>query len=263
MNAASRLCAWAMAWKSPVKCRLMSSIGTTCAWPPPVAPPLRPNTGPIEGWRSASTARWPSRAGRRPGPPAVVVLPSPAGVGVMAVTRISRPSGAGQRAQAGKCQLGHVVAVGPQRRGVDAELLARQLGNGARRGAAGDVQVVLGHEGCSCGAGMGSARWTPSCRHAAPQRRPVWRMPRPGWPRRRAPHPLPGIARPRAVAIRRGLAPARRLRSSAAVRPPRPGSPPRAGLTCGAAAADRCAGSRWHLAPVGCAPAASFFVAIQ
>jgi len=27
----SRLCALAMAWKSPVKWRLMSSIGTTCA----------------------------------------------------------------------------------------------------------------------------------------------------------------------------------------------------------------------------------------
>ena len=29
--AASRLLAAPMAWKSPVKCRLMSSIGTTCA----------------------------------------------------------------------------------------------------------------------------------------------------------------------------------------------------------------------------------------
>ena len=29
--AESRLCAEVMAWKSPVKCRLISSIGTTCA----------------------------------------------------------------------------------------------------------------------------------------------------------------------------------------------------------------------------------------
>ena len=31
ISADSRLCASAMAWKSPVKCKLMSSIGTTCA----------------------------------------------------------------------------------------------------------------------------------------------------------------------------------------------------------------------------------------
>ena len=38
--AASRLLAAPMAWKSPVKCRLISSIGTTCAYPPPAAPPF-------------------------------------------------------------------------------------------------------------------------------------------------------------------------------------------------------------------------------
>ena len=40
-----------MAWKSPVKCRLMSSIGTTCAYPPPAAPPFMPNDGPSDGSR--------------------------------------------------------------------------------------------------------------------------------------------------------------------------------------------------------------------
>mmetsp|Transcript_18528 Transcript_18528/g.30075 ORF Transcript_18528/g.30075 Transcript_18528/m.30075 type:complete len:232 (-) Transcript_18528:311-1006(-) len=49
--AASRLFAAVMAWKSPVKCRLMSSIGTTCAIPPPAAPPLVPKTGPNDGSR--------------------------------------------------------------------------------------------------------------------------------------------------------------------------------------------------------------------
>ena len=44
--AASRLLAAPMAWKSPVKCRLISSIGTTCAYPPPAAPPFTPKTGP-------------------------------------------------------------------------------------------------------------------------------------------------------------------------------------------------------------------------
>jgi len=46
-----RLCAAAIAWKSPVKWRLMSSIGTTWAYPPPAAPPFTPNTGPSDGSR--------------------------------------------------------------------------------------------------------------------------------------------------------------------------------------------------------------------
>src|SRR5581483_8788115 len=48
---ARRLCAAVTAWKSPLKCRLMSSIGTTCAYPPPVPPPLMLKTGPIDGSR--------------------------------------------------------------------------------------------------------------------------------------------------------------------------------------------------------------------
>src|SRR5450756_2803833 len=45
--AASRLLAVPTAWMSPVKWRLMSSIGTTCEYPPPAAPPLMPKTGPV------------------------------------------------------------------------------------------------------------------------------------------------------------------------------------------------------------------------
>ena len=55
--AASRLCAAVIAWKSPVNWRLIVLDGSIRLAPPPVAPPLRPNTGPIDGWRSASAAR--------------------------------------------------------------------------------------------------------------------------------------------------------------------------------------------------------------
>ena len=91
--AARRLFAAPMACISPVKCRLMSSMGMTWAYPPPAAPPLMPNTGPRDGSRSATVTSLPIR--RRPSarPIVVVVFPSPAGVGVMAVTRMSLPSG--------------------------------------------------------------------------------------------------------------------------------------------------------------------------
>jgi hypothetical protein len=49
--AAKRLLAAVTAWISPVRWRLNSSIGTTCAYPPPAAPPLIPNVGPWDGWR--------------------------------------------------------------------------------------------------------------------------------------------------------------------------------------------------------------------
>ena len=89
--AASRLFAAAIALKSPVKCRLMSSIGMTCAYPPPAAPPFMPKTGPSAGSRRHSIAFSPSRVRASPSPTVVVVLPSPAGVGETAVMRISRP----------------------------------------------------------------------------------------------------------------------------------------------------------------------------
>ncbi len=91
--AASKLFANPMALKSPVKWRLMSSIGTTCAKPPPAAPPFMPNTGPSEGSRRQMIAFLPMWLSASPRPTVVVVLPSPAGVGLMAVTRTSLPSG--------------------------------------------------------------------------------------------------------------------------------------------------------------------------
>ena len=52
-----------------------------------------PNTGPSEGSRRQITAFLPMWFSASPRPTVVVVLPSPAGVGLIAVTRISLPSG--------------------------------------------------------------------------------------------------------------------------------------------------------------------------
>src|SRR5512146_1897481 len=79
---------------SPVRCRLKSSMGTIWAYPPPAAPPLMPNVGPCEGWRMTVKTRLPRcapSAWHRP--TVVVVLPSPSGVGVMAVTSMYLPLG--------------------------------------------------------------------------------------------------------------------------------------------------------------------------
>src|SRR5882724_4089599 len=94
ISAESKLCARPIAWKSPVKCRLMSSIGTTCAYPPPAAPPLTPNTGPSDGSRIARIAFLPRRRSACVTPTVTVDLPSPAGVGLIPVTSTSRPLGA-------------------------------------------------------------------------------------------------------------------------------------------------------------------------
>ena len=83
----------AIAAKSPVKARLMSTIGTTWLYPPPAAPPLMPNTGPIDGSRRATTLFSPIRRRASASPTEVVVLPSPAGVGLIAVTSTRCPSG--------------------------------------------------------------------------------------------------------------------------------------------------------------------------
>ena len=45
-----------------------------------------PKVGPIDGWRMAMTARLPMCFIAWPRPTVVVVLPSPSGVGVIAVT---------------------------------------------------------------------------------------------------------------------------------------------------------------------------------
>ena len=78
-----------MAWKSPVKCKFISSIGTTCAYPPPAAPPLIPNTGPKEGSLNATNTFSPNLANPSATPIVVVVFPYPAGVGFIAVVNIN------------------------------------------------------------------------------------------------------------------------------------------------------------------------------
>ena len=90
--AAIKLFAAVIAWISPVKWRLISSIGTTCAYPPPAAPPLIPKHGPRDGSRIATTDFFPNLLSACDKPIIVVVFPSPAGVGLMAVTRINFPS---------------------------------------------------------------------------------------------------------------------------------------------------------------------------
>src|SRR5882762_8156276 len=84
--AASRLCAAVTACMSPVRCRLSASMGTTWLYPPPAAPPLMPNVGPIDGCLIATVARFPMCLNPCPRPTVVVVLPSPSGVGVIAET---------------------------------------------------------------------------------------------------------------------------------------------------------------------------------
>jgi hypothetical protein len=105
--AAARLWAAATAWKSPVRCRFTTSAGTTWARPPPEAPPLSPKTGPSDGWRRVAMARVPMRRRASVRPMAVVVFPSPCGVGVMAVTTTSLPCG---RRASRSCASGSTLA---------------------------------------------------------------------------------------------------------------------------------------------------------
>ena len=80
-----------IAWKSPVKCKLILSIGTTWAYPPPAAPPLTPKQGPKLGSLKHTNDCLPILFKPSLSPTDVVVLPSPAGVGEMAVTNMSLP----------------------------------------------------------------------------------------------------------------------------------------------------------------------------
>ncbi len=68
-------------------------MGTTWASPPPVPPPFMPRVGPMDGSRSAMTGLAPIRQRAWPKPMVMVVLPSPAGVGVIEETTTSLPSG--------------------------------------------------------------------------------------------------------------------------------------------------------------------------
>src|SRR5256885_80538 len=89
--AATKLFAAPTAWMSPVKCRLISSIGRTWDRPPPVAPPFVPNTGPRDGSRTATMPFVPRRFMAWPSPTVVRVFPSPYRVGVVPVTRTNFP----------------------------------------------------------------------------------------------------------------------------------------------------------------------------
>ena len=80
-----------MAWRSPVKCRLICSMGRTCECPPPAAPPLIPKTGPSDGSLITQHALYPRWLSPWLRPIVVTVLPSPYGVGFTLVTRISLP----------------------------------------------------------------------------------------------------------------------------------------------------------------------------
>ena len=91
MNAANAFVAQVNACISPVKCKLISSIGTTCAYPPPQAPPLMPITGPNEGSRSAIIDFLPNFVKASANPIVTVDFPSPAGVGLIAVTNTNLP----------------------------------------------------------------------------------------------------------------------------------------------------------------------------
>ena len=91
VNAARRLCAEPTACASPVKWIFTSSCGSTRDRPPPVPPPLIPNIGPSDGSRNVATTFFPNLPNPCAMPTVVVVLPSPAGVGVIPVTTISLP----------------------------------------------------------------------------------------------------------------------------------------------------------------------------
>ena len=76
-----------------MKCKFICSIGTTWANPPPAAPPFIPNEGPRLGSLKQTIDFLPILFKPSLKPTEVVVFPSPAGVGVIAVTNISFPSG--------------------------------------------------------------------------------------------------------------------------------------------------------------------------
>ena len=89
--ALSKLLAVVIACKSPVKCKFISSIGTTCEYPPPAAPPFIPIQGPRDGSLRATTDLTPILLSAWERPIVVVVFPSPAGVGFIAVTNTNLP----------------------------------------------------------------------------------------------------------------------------------------------------------------------------
>ena len=77
---------------SPLKCKLISSPGSTVTFPPPVAPPLTPKTGPKDGSRKHNITDLPILFNPSVKAQDIVVFPSPALVGVIAVTKTNLPS---------------------------------------------------------------------------------------------------------------------------------------------------------------------------
>ncbi len=89
----ARLCALVMSLISPVRPIENSVIGISSAFPPPAAVPLIFIVGPPEGCRMAPPTFFSLFPNPSMSPMAVVVFPSPSGVGVIAVTSIYFPSG--------------------------------------------------------------------------------------------------------------------------------------------------------------------------
>ena len=89
----ARLWAFMMSLMSPVRPRENSVMGIRRALPPPAAVPLMFMVGPPEGWRRAPPTFIPLLPRPSMIPIEVVDLPSPSGVGVMAVTSMYLPSG--------------------------------------------------------------------------------------------------------------------------------------------------------------------------
>src|SRR3974377_1387157 len=89
----ARLGAFMILLMSPVRPRENSVMGINSEMPPPAAVPLTFMVGPPEGWRMQP----PTLTHRLPRPSIkpmeVVDLPSPNGVGVIAVTSMYLPSG--------------------------------------------------------------------------------------------------------------------------------------------------------------------------
>ncbi|MEA2121251.1 MAG: hypothetical protein EGMGGAKC_00572 [Dehalococcoides mccartyi] len=78
---------------SPVSPRVKGESGRHWERPPPAAEPFILKVGPLEGWRIAPVTFLPRLPSPCTSPIVVVLLPSPSGVGVMAVTSIYLPFG--------------------------------------------------------------------------------------------------------------------------------------------------------------------------
>ena len=89
----ARLWAFMMSLMSPVRPRENSVMGISRALPPPAAVPLTFMVGPPEGWRRQPPTFLPILPRPSTRPRETVLLPSPRGVGVMAVTSMNLPSG--------------------------------------------------------------------------------------------------------------------------------------------------------------------------